>query len=188
MFNLRLPTPQTSRSKAGWAAAAAITVTLVAGFEGYASKPYVDWVGTGHPITWCYGETQMDGTPVPPMNRRFTKTECEVSLLAKLTNVYDPMVRQCIDAKALDGHPHREAALVSFIYNGGQGWLCAPRARKPFPDSRPIRFTYVAREINAGNYAAGCAAMKAYDRASGRVLAGLVRRRNEEAEWCRRSD
>lgn len=177
--------PNTQRQKTGWIAAAAITVTLVAGFEGYASKPYVDRVGTGHPITWCYGETKADGTPVPPMNRTFTKTECQESLLKKLTEVYDPMVRQCIDTHALDGHPHREASLVSFIYNGGQGWLCAPRVRKPWPDSKPIRYTAVAANINAGNYVKGCNAMNGYVMAAGRVLPGLQRRRGQEAQWCR---
>ena len=182
--------PNTQRQKTGWVAAAAITVALVAGFEGYASKPYVDTVGTGHPETWCYGETAADGGKVPAYGTLFTKAECQVSLQEKLTKVYDPMVRQCIDAKALDGFPSREAALVSFVYNGGQGWLCAPAVRtisgapSVYPASKPIRLTAVARNINAGNYAAGCNSMKAYDRAAGRVLSGLVTRRNKEAALC----
>lgn len=167
--------PQTTRQRTGWAAAAAIAVTLVAGFEGYASHPYRDTVGTGHPETWCYGETPADGGPVPAYGTIFTKAECTASLQRKLTKVYDPMVRQCIDAKALDGYPKREAALVSFVYNGGQGWLCKPHRHT---------YTKVARNINAGNYRTGCNAMKAYDRGNGRVLAGLVRRRAKEAAWC----
>lgn len=101
------------------------------------------------------------------------------------------MVRQCIKPEALNGYPDREASLMSFVFNGGQGWLCAPRVRKNadgtptvWPDSKPMRYTAVAANINAGNYEAGCRAMKAYDRASGRVLAGLVTRRNKEAALC----
>jgi lysozyme len=167
--------PQTTRQKSGWAAAAVIAVSLVGGFEGFASHPYRDTVGTGHPETWCYGETPADGGKVPAYGTLFTKAECTASLQRKLTTVYDPMVRQCIDAKALDGYPYREAALVSFIYNGGQGWLCKPHRHT---------YTAVARNINSGNYSAGCHAMLAYDRANGRVLSGLARRRRLEAALC----
>jgi lysozyme len=149
----------------------AIATPFVGGFEGYAKRPYVDTVGTGHPITWCYGETAADGGKVPPMGTLFTKAECTASLQEKLTKVYDPMVRKCINAKYLT--PHREAALVSFVYNLGPGALC----------NGPI-----GRYINAGNIAAGCNAMLAYDHAAGRRLAGLTARRQAEAAYCRRSD
>jgi len=70
-----------------------IAVPLVAGFEGYASKPYVDRIGRGHPVTWCYGETKADTHGVvPPMNRYFTKAECTAALQDKLINVYDPAI------------------------------------------------------------------------------------------------
>lgn len=157
------------------AAALAIAVPVVGNFEGFASKPYVDTVGTGHPETWCYGETAADGGAVPAYGTLFTKAECQASLQEKLAKVYDPMVRACIDEKQLDGFPSREAALISFVYNGGQGWLCNPRTHT---------YTAVARNINAGNITAGCNAMKAYDRASGRVLSGLVTRRAKEAALC----
>jgi len=182
--------PQSSRQKsniavaAAVAAALAVAAPLVGGFEGFASRPYVDRVGTGHPETWCYGETAADGGSVPAYGTLFTKAECQESLKQKLAKVYDPMVRECINPEALNGYPSREAALVSFVYNGGQGWLCRAPIKKPYPDSRATHFTAVAANINAGNYRAGCNAMKAYDRASGRVLAGLVTRRNREAALC----
>lgn len=169
------PLINTKPKKAGWVAAITLTVTLVSGFEGFAPKPYVDTVGTGHPKTWCYGETAADGGTVPAYGTLFTKAECQVSLQEKLTKVYDPLVRQCIKTEALDNFPSREAALVSFVYNGGQGWLCNPHRKT---------FTTVAANINAGNYTAGCNAMLAYDRASGRVLSGLVARRKKEAALC----
>lgn len=156
-----------------------IGVVVVSGFEGFASKPYVDRQGTGHPETWCYGETAADGGPVPPYGTLFTKEECQASLQKKLVDVYDPLVRECIDPKVLDGHPNREAALVSFVYNGGQGWLCNPRRHT---------YTAVARNLNAGNITAGCNAMLSYDRAAGRVLAGLVSRRKKESALCKRDD
>jgi GH24 family phage-related lysozyme (muramidase) len=91
------------------------------------------------------------------------------------------MVRECITAKLLDCFTNREAVLVSFIYNGGQGWLCNPH-------HHPITYTTVARNINAGNYVAGCNAMKAYNKSNGRKRDGLVMRRKQEAALCMRND
>jgi lysozyme len=146
-----------------------IATPFVAGFEGYARKPYVDTVGSGRPITWCYGETKADGGPVPPLNKVFTKAECTASLQDKLTRVYYPYVQKCAPGQP----PHRTAALVSFVYNLGPGALC----------NGPV-----GRYLRAGNVTAGCNAMLAYDHAAGRRLAGLTRRRQEERALCLRSD
>lgn len=151
-----------------------LAVTIVAGFEGFASKPYVDRVGTGHPITWCYGETKADG-PVPPMSMTFTKQQC-LDQLGQSLQKYDDMVHACIHVSL---PPHREAALVSFTYNLGQGALCKGA---------------VAAGINAGDltgtkqHPRGCNAMLAYNHANGRVLAGLTTRRKQERALCLRDD
>ena len=146
-----------------------IATILAAGFEGYAAHPYVDRVGTGHPITWCYGETRADG-PVPPLSTVFTKEECTAELQHSLTTKYDPYVRKCIHV-ALP--PHREAALVSFVYNLGPGPLC----------NGPV-----GRYLNAGKVVAGCNAMLGYDHSAGRRRAGLTRRRQAERALCLRND
>ena len=147
-----------------------VATVFVAGFEGYASRPYVDTVGTGHPLTWCYGETRADGGPVPKLGTVFTKEECTASLQKKLTDVYDKELHRCIHV-ALP--PHREAALVSFIYNLGPGPVC----------NGPV-----GRYLNAGNVKAACNAMLAYDHAAGRRLPGLTRRRVAERALCLRDD
>jgi len=180
MFQIKRWTPPATvakpAAKVAGAAVVAGTVTwlaiatpFVAGFEGYAKRPYVDTVGTGHPITWCYGETRADG-PVPPLSTVFTKAECTAQLEKSLTTKYDPAVRKCIRAPL---PPHREAALVSFVYNLGPGALC----------NGPV-----GRYINAGNVVAGCNAMLAYDHAAGRRLPGLTRRRQQERALCLRTD
>lgn len=158
-FKNRLPS---GRTTAAWAL---IATTFVAGWEGFASKPYTDWIGTGHPVTWCYGETKADG-PVPPMDTVFTKEECTAELQQKLTTKYDPAVRACIHVPL---PPHREAALVSFAYNLGPAALC----------NGPV-----ARYLNAGNVTAACNAMLAYNHAGGRVVAGLTNRRQAERKLC----
>ena len=173
------PVSPTSKSAAKVAGGAAIAGTVawlviatpfVAGFEGYAKRPYVDAVGTGHPITWCYGETAADGGKVPVMGTLFTKAECTASLQDKLTRVYDPMVRKCIRVPL---PPHREAALVSFVFNLGPGAQC----------SGPV-----GRYLNAGNVVAACNSLLAYDHANGVRLAGLTRRRQAERQLCLRND
>ena len=151
------------------AAAIAIAVTFIGPWEGYAAKPYVDRVGTGHPITWCYGETKADG-PVPPLNKVFTKEECTAELQRDLTTKYDPEVRKCVHVPL---PPHREAALVSFVYNLGPGALCNGS---------------VGRYLNAGNVTAACNSMLAYDHAGGKRIPGLTHRREVERELCLRND
>lgn len=161
------------KATAGVAAAAgtviALAVAFIQPFEGYAAKPYVDRIGTGQPVTWCYGETKADA-PVPPLSKVFTKAECTQELEHDLATKYDPAVRKCIHVPL---PPHREAALISFVYNLGPGALC----------NGPV-----ARNLNAGNVRAGCSAILAYNHAGGRVVAGLTRRRQAEYALCLRND
>ena len=156
------------RPVARGAAWVVIALTLVAAFEGFARHPYIDRVGTGQPVTYCYGATAADG-PLPPLDRTFTKEACQ-AILAKDLVKYDNYVHGCIHV-ALP--PHREAALVSFVYNLGPGALCR---------------SAMARKINHGDIAGGCRVMLSYDHARGRVLAGLTRRRRAEYQMCLRDD
>lgn len=146
-----------------------ICVTLCASFEGFASRPYVDTIGRGHPITWCYGETRSDA-PVPKLTATFSEAYCRAELAKKLSTVYAPAIEKCIHVAM---PPHREAAIVDAAYNLGPNAICKGA---------------IARNLNAGNVAAGCRALLAYDRASGRIVAGLVRRRQAEYQFCMRND
>ena len=56
-------------------------------------------------------------------------------------------------------------ALTSFIYNGGNGWLSSVTANGSRTDAEIME------------------AIKLYNKAGGRTLAGLVSRRNEESAW-----
>ena len=163
------PAVKGSAAGATVAAAIVIAVAFIGPWEGYAAKPYVDRVGTGYPITWCYGETKSDG-PVPPLSTIFTKEECTKELEHSLSTRYAPAVDRCIHVTL---PPHRKAALVSAAYNLGPSAVC----------NGPI-----ARYINAGNVVAGCNALLAYDHAAGRRLPGLTRRRQAERAMCLRND
>lgn len=148
-----------------------IATPFVANFEGYAKRAYVDRVGTGHPVTFCYGATAADGVQMPRPGQTYTKQECEEILAESLKNTYGPEIDNCIKHEYLT--PHRKAALVSAAYNLGAGTIC----KGP-----------VARDINRGLIEQGCDALKAYVHADGRVLEGLVRRRNAEAAMCKQID
>ena len=94
-----------------------ICTVLAAGFEGYAVHPYVDRVGTGHPITWCYGETKSDTAGVvPAMTATFSEAYCKEELAKTLSTVYAPAIEKCIHVRM---PPHREAAIVDAAYNLG---------------------------------------------------------------------
>jgi lysozyme len=150
-----------------------ICIACTAGFEGYASKPYVDRVGTGHPITWCYGETGADG-PIPAMGTTFTKAQCSEQLGIQLTKKYDPEIKRCLKPEVYDAlPPHRHAALVSFTYNVGGGAFCK---------------SSVARNLNSGRPQQACNALMGYTHAGGVVVQGLVNRRRAERELCLMED
>lgn len=146
------------------AVAIAIAATFIAPWEGFAPKPYVDRIGTGQPITWCYGETKADG-PVPPMNTVFTKKECTDELQKKLATIYAPGVAKCLHVAVGN---NQMASAISFSYNLGVGAFC----------SGPARY------FNAGNAVAACNSYMAYNHAAGRVVAGLTNRRKAERALC----
>ena len=147
--------------KAGWGA---IAVTLIAGFEGLYTYAYKDIVGV---TTVCYGVTNAD-RPVK-MGDHYTKEECQQMLLEDLPK-YDSCVLKAIHVPMPD---HRHAAIDSFTFNVG----CAALAKSS-----------VARKLNAGDVKGGCDALLLYNKAGGRVVKGLVNRREAERKECLRND
>ena len=159
----------TKRNAGRGAAWLTIATVLAAGFEGYAAYPYIDRIGTGHPITYCYGETRADG-PIPQVPKGgFSEAYCRGELAKKLETVYGPAVEKCIPGMP----PHRKAAIVDLAYNAGPGSVCNGQ---------------IARLLNAGDVAGGCRALLGYIYASHRVVKGLQRRRQSEYVMCLRND
>jgi lysozyme len=168
-MDLRNIHPAAKGAAAATAVWLTIAVALVGPFEGLALKPYVDYIGRGHPETWCYGATKDAGYPAPPFSKVFTKAECD-TLLGKDLVRYDAFVHTCVYVPL---PPHREAALVSFVYNLGQGALCHGA---------------VSRRLNFGDVVGGCRAMLGYNHSLGRIRDGLTVRRRAEYRECLRSD
>lgn len=164
--------PAPAPSKAG--AWLAIAVVAVAGFEGLYTKAYKDPVGV---VTICYGVTNDDRKV--KMGDTATVQECKQWLAEDLVR-YHAMAKKCIPK--LDSFPaHRQAAMVSFVYNVGQGNLCK---------------SSVARGLNMNppnlhgtrDHPLGCDALMLWNKAGGNVLNGLTKRRAAERVDCLRSD
>ncbi len=149
------------RTGAAVAAVIAIAVPVVAQFEGLWLTAKVDTIGTGKPLTWCYGETE---GPVK-LGQRFTKIECDEMLAKKLPR-YANEIAKCIKVDISD---KTRAAFVSFAYNVGSSGFCKSTA---------------ARKLNAGDTRGACDALMAWNRAGGRVVRGLTNRRAKERAMC----
>lgn len=142
------------------AAAIALAVPAVKAYEGLWLTAKVDTIGTGRPVTACYGETEN-----VKLGQRFTEKECS-DLLAKKLVRYDAEIGRCIHVELPD---YTRAALVSFAYNVGSAGAC--------------RSSTIAK-MNAGDIRGGCEALMQWTRAQGRVVQGLVNRRAKERKLC----
>jgi len=150
-----------------WAGAGVgLCCTFLVVHEGYAPVARHERIDPPGVITWCFGRTNYDD-PAVKAGTRFSRQQCERLLAEDLPKYAEP-VQRCIPS--FDAMPpSRQAALVSFAYNLGPGTLCR---------------SSVARDLNKGDVRRGCDAMLAYDRANGRVVAGLQRRRAAERKLC----
>jgi lysozyme len=140
------------------AAAAASSVALVGAWEGLRNDPYLDLVGKR---TVCFGETNV------PM-RRYSTTECKDMLAGSLNSYARTVLARNPE---LRGHPDQLTAAVSLAYNiGGSAYT---------------RST-VARRFSEYRWREACDAILLWNRAGGRVVKGLTRRREAERSICLR--
>lgn len=143
----------------GGAAVIAATVAFLPAWEGTDHVAKYDRIGTGHPLTWCHGQTPTDDKTVKP-GQRFTDAQCD-EYLAKSLPKYLASLDKCITVPL----PSKSvAALLDASYNAGAGAVC----KSP-----------MLREMNAGNLRDGCNAFKGwYVRSAGQVRKGLIARRS----------
>lgn len=147
-------------SAAASAAAIAMALPATKTYEGLWLTAKVDTIGTGRPVTACYGETEN-----VRLGQKFTEKECSDLLAVKLRR-YDAEIGRCIKVQLPDA---TRAALVTFAYNVGSAGAC--------------RSTTI-KKINAGDIRGGCDAMMSWNRAQGRVVKGLTNRRAAERKMC----
>jgi lysozyme len=115
-------------------------------------------IGTGHPVTYCYGQTDEFGKVA--VGTRFTKEQCDEKLaesLPKYLEQIGPYVHEPVPVKVM-------ASLLDASYNAGAG---------------AVRKSPMVANINSGNIRLGCEAFKGwYIRSDGQVRKGLVARRS----------
>ena len=138
-----------------------LLLPLVERFEGFRARPYLCPAGVP---TIGYGSTRyLDGSPIRLTDSPITKDHARVLVREQVIADYLPSVlKLCPDI----GTPARLAALVDFAYNLGNGALRASTLR---------------RKVNAGDWDAVPVELRKWVRGGGRVLPGLVRRREAEA-------
>ena len=138
-----------------------IAAALARRFEGLYLTPYLCPAGVA---TCGYGATfYEDGTRVQLTDPPITSERAEALLLWMLRTVYLPAVLKL--CPGVD-NPQRLAALIDFTFNLGQGNLKASTLRK---------------RVNAGDWDAVPGELRKWTRGGGRVLRGLVLRREAEA-------
>lgn len=143
-------------------------IALIKEFEGFSAKAYPD-PGTGNlPITIGYGSTTDEqGRPIA-RDAVWTRERAEARLAAHVAE-FAHGVANLVDNKATQS---QFDALVSWTYNIGTG-----AAAK----------STLIRLHRAGEYTAAANEFAKWVRAGGRVLPGLVRRREAEADLYRRN-
>ena len=149
------------------AALMAGAVLLVGTWEGMRTTVYRDAVGVP---TICFGETRGINMNSSPR----TKAQCEVMLGDALVE-FEQGMRRCL--KAPDRIPDKSyTAFLSLSYNIGTGGFCKSSIAR-----------YANRYADTGNMSdlvLACNKIRLYNKAGGRVLYGLTRRRAAERLLC----
>ncbi len=148
-----VPTPSTPEPSSGSRQANASGVNLIKSFEGLRLKAYQDAVGV-----WTIGYGTTRG--VKP-GQEISEAQAEALLKTDL-NRFERAVNQAVRVPIND---NQFAALVSFSYNVGAGAL---------------RSSTLLKKLNRRDFYGAANELPRWNRAGGRVLAGLTRRRNAE--------
>ena len=140
------------------AAAAAVLLTFTPIQEGRVLKTYRDIGGV---LTYCDGATEN-----AQAGKAYAPAECDAQLDRDLER-HAAGIAKCIPMDRLtDG---QRVAFVDAAYNIGVQAFCG---------------SSMARRANAGDMAGACDALLLWNRAGGRQVAGLTRRRERERELC----
>lgn len=125
-------------------------------WEGKSNDPYEDPL-VKNLMTVCYGQTNV------PM-RRYSDAECK-DMLATSLDKYAREVKRL--SPSLEGN--QLIAATSVAYNVGTAAYARSTARRRF---------------DAGDLKGGCEALTWFNRAGGKVIKGLQRRRADEYRTC----
>lgn len=145
-------------------------IAMIKHHEGVRYKPYrcpaALWtIGVGHVLYPDQGKLPMDLRKTYPLkgqdDRTFTKEEVDQILEQDLKRFVDGVMRYCPSGL----NPNRMGALVSFAFNVGLGTLQRSTLRQ---------------KHNRGDYEGAAEELLKFSKAGGKVLPGLLKRRNDE--------
>jgi lysozyme len=145
-----------------------IAAELCRRFEGFSSKPYLCPAGIP---TIGYGSTYYaDGRKVKLTDVAITEPQARQLLLFELMHTYAPgVIRQCpilISLAMQSGDWRKFNAIVDFAYNLGVGALQTSTLR---------------RKINTQDWEGAREQLMRWVRGGGKILPGLVKRREAES-------
>lgn len=149
-----------------WAAACC---SLVGVFEGCDLTAKKDMIGTGHPLTWCHGETIGNVRA----GQKFTRAECDAMLTARLPQ-YWAAIAPGIKVQTSD---NEKVAYTSFAYNVGSGAFLYSNRKTKTP-------SVILRHLNANDHKGACNALMQFTHAGGKFVQGLANRRTAERKIC----
>ncbi|NRB18312.1 MAG: lysozyme [Rhodobacteraceae bacterium] len=153
---------QSKLRSSGVAAFLAVALPLIGTWEGQRNHAYLDMVGVP---TICFGHTK--GVQ---LGDYLSDTQCADLLEAEALEYREGLHSYYSAATKLHRlPPERDAAYVSLAYNVGV---------------RGAGRSTATRRLNAGDIAGGCQALTWWNKAGGRVVRGLVRRRSDEYRLC----
>ncbi|GAB4068638.1 lysozyme [Ancylobacter sonchi] len=134
-------------------------LALIKQWEGRRLTAYKDPVGVW---TIGYGHTAAAGPPAVKRGQKISEAQAEALLRADLAQ-YEAAVEAAVTVPLTD---NQFAALVSFCFNVGPG---------------NFRGSTLLKKLNAGDRSAVPGELAKWNRAGGKVLAGLANRRAAEA-------
>ena len=138
---------------------------MLALFEGFRSAPYRDAVGVP---TIGYGNTYyLDGRKVKMTDKPISRDEAKRLKMVVINKDFSPAVRKTLADSKVPITQNMFDACVSLAYNIGVS---------AFAKSSVVRY------LNAGNKQKAGDAFLLWNKAGGRVLDGLARRRKRERE------
>jgi len=135
---------------------------LIKEFEGFSPKAYPDPATGGEPITIGYGATAAAGVGIKP---KLGDTITEAQATDYLKRAVDKFASQIMPKVTRAATGNQFGAMVSLAYNIGPGAF--------------IKST-VLRKFNAGDIHGAADAFLMWNKAGGKVMAGLTRRRKAE--------
>ncbi len=153
-------TPQKSSKTLGASLvlAGASLLALIVGFEGTRYKPYRDVVGV---LTVCEGIT---GAGVIA-GKTYSRAECDALLKARIL-IAGQGVLSCVKVPL---NQNQYNAFTDLAYNIGTGAFCK---------------SSIVSQLNQRNYVEACNRILLYNKAGGKVVQGLVKRREVERKLC----